>query len=141
MQNKSVKYLHLPPDAALPELGGLQRFKTILIIESEVPQMWQWDLSRWLVSSGCRYMLAWGKDCVSWSDTVDDANLERFDYGDVPDEETVMTTSHEEDDLDEVFWFAKNRAKHAVLDLNDTLLIHIGDTEKREEFEELYDDA
>ncbi|HYD58733.1 MAG TPA: hypothetical protein VEC35_00160 [Noviherbaspirillum sp.] len=133
-----MKYLHLPPDADLPELGGLHRFKAVLIIESEVSQMWQWDVSRWLVSSGCRYMLAWGTDCGSWDDSVDEANLERFDYGDIPDEESVMTTWHEDDDLEEVFWFAKNRAKHPALDLNDTLLIHISDVEKREEFEELF---
>ena len=138
MQNKSIKYLHLLPDAALPELGGLRRFKAVLVIESEMSQMWQWDVSRWLVSSGCRVMLAWGKDCSSWDEAVDEANLERFDYGDVPDEETVMTTSHEDDDLEEVFWFAKSRAKHPALELNDTVIIHICDVEKREEFEELF---
>lgn len=138
MQNKSVKYLHLLPDAALPELGELHRFKVVVVIESEVSQMWQWDVSRWLVSSGCRYMLAWGKDCSSWDDTVDEANLERFDYGDIPDEEAVITTWHEDEDLEEVFWFAKRRAKHPVLDLNDTVLIHICDVEKRGELEELY---
>lgn len=138
MQNKPVKYLHLLPDATLPELSGLHRFKAVLVIESDVSQMWQWDVSRWLVSSGCRYMLAWGKGCSSWDDAVDEANLERFDYGDIPDEETVMTTWHEDEDLEEVFWFAKNRAKHPVLDLNDAVLIHICDVEKREEFEDLY---
>jgi hypothetical protein len=138
MQNNSLKYLHLLPDAALPKLGGQHRFKAVVVIEAEVSQMWQWEVSRWLVSSGCRYMLAWGKDCSSWDDAVDEANLERFDYGDIADEETVMTTWHEDDDLEEVFWFAKNRAKHPVLDLNDTVLIHICGVEKHEEFEELY---
>jgi hypothetical protein len=49
-----------------------------------------------------------------------------------------MTTCYEDDDLEEVFWFAKNRAKHPVIDLSETVLIHIGDIEKRNEFEELY---
>jgi len=138
MQNKSVKYLHLLPDSPLPELKGLYRFKTVLVIESEVSQMWQWEVSRWLVSSGCRYTLAWGKDCSSWDEAVDEANLERFDYGDIPDEEAVMTTRHEDEDLEEMFWFAKNRAKHTVLDLSDTVLIHISEVEKREEYEALY---
>jgi len=141
MQNKPVKYLHLLPDAALPELEGLKRFKAVLVIESEVSQIWQWEVSRWLVSSGCRFLLAWGQECSAWDDAVDEANLERFDYDDIPDEETVMTTSHEDDDLEEVFWFAKNRAKHPVLDLNETVLIHIGDVEKRIEFEERYTHA
>lgn len=141
MHNKSVKYLHLPPDGALPELGGMHRFKAIVAVESEVPQMWMWDASRWLVSSGCRYMLAWGTGCSEWAEAVDDANLERFDYGAMPDEELVMTTSHEDDDLDEVFWFAKNRAKHPAIELEETVLIHIGDVEKRSEFEERYAQA
>jgi len=125
MQNKSLKYLHLLPDAALPDLGGLHRFKAVLIIESEASQMWQWDVSRWLVSSGCRYLLAWGTECDTWDDAVDEANLERFDYGDIPEEEIVI-------------WFAKNRAKHPVLELAETVLIHVGDVARRNEFEELY---
>jgi hypothetical protein len=141
MQTELVKYLHLLPDAGFPELGGMHRFKAILAIESEVSQTWQWDVSRWLVSSGCRYMLAWGKECDSWDDAVDEANLERFNYEDIPEEEIVMTTWHEDEDLEEVFWFAKNRAKHPVLDLNETLIVHIGDVEKRKECERLYADA
>lgn len=141
MQNKSVKYLHLPPDSPLPELGGMHRFKAVLAVESDASQMWQWDVSRWLVSSGCRFLLAWGTDCAEWEEAVDDANLERFDYGDIPEDETVLTSRHEDEDLEEVFWFAKHRARHPVLDLNDTLLIHITDVESREEFERLYADA
>lgn len=141
MQNKPVKYLHLLPDAPLPGLSGLHRFKAVLVVESDVSQMWQWDVCRWLVSSGCRYMLAWGKDCSSWDDAVDEANLERFDYGDIPDEERVMTTWHEDEDMEEVFWFAKNRAKHPVLDLSETVLIHIGDVDRREKFEDSYANA
>ena len=138
MPTNPVKYLYLSPDAPLPELNGLHRFKAVLIIESDVSQTWQWDASRWLVSSGCRYMLAWGNDCSAWADAVDEANLERFDYGDIPDEETVITTWHDDEDLEEVFWFAKNRAKHPVLDLNDIVLIHICTVERREEIENLY---
>lgn len=136
-----MKYLHLLPDAALPELAGLRRFKAVLIVESDASQMWQWELSRWLVSSGCRCLLAWGKDCASWAEAADDANLERFDYDDIPEEETVVTTHHEDEDLEEVFWFAKNRAKHPVLELSETLLIHVAEAEKREEFEQTYADA
>lgn len=141
MQTESVKYLHLPPDAGLPELAGMHRFKAILAIEAEVSQTWQWDVSRWLVSSGCRYMLAWGKECGSWGESVEEANLERFNYEDIPENEVVMTTWHEDEDLEEVFWFAKNRAKHPVLDLSETLIIHISDVEKRKEFEGQYVDA
>lgn len=138
MQNKTLKYRHLLPETALPELHGLHPYKAVLIIEAEVSQMWLWDVSRWLVSSGCRCMLAWGKDCSTWNDAVEEANLERFDYGDIPGEETVVTTWHDDEELEEVFWFAKNRATHPVLDLNHTVLIHISDVDKHQEIEELY---
>jgi hypothetical protein len=41
----------------------------------------------------CRYMLAWGNECGTWHGSVDEANLERYDYEDMPDEELVMKVS------------------------------------------------
>jgi hypothetical protein len=86
-------------------------------------------------------MLAWGRECESWHDSVDEANLERFDYEDFPEEELVMTTWHEDEDLEEVFWFSKNCAKHPVLTLRETLIIHVSEVEKRNELEGLYANA
>ncbi|HEY0846363.1 MAG TPA: hypothetical protein VGE12_13425 [Noviherbaspirillum sp.] len=141
MHNKSLKYLHLLPDAPLPDLAGLQRFKAVLAVESPVSQTWQWDLCRWLVASGCLCLLAWGTECEAWREAVEEANLERFDYGEIPEEDLVVTTAHEDEELDDVFWFAKSRARHPVLELNDVLFIHVGDQEKRAEFEARYAQA
>jgi hypothetical protein len=52
----------------------------------------------------------------------------------------VQVTAHEEDDLEEVFWFAQHRASHAA-DLKDTLILHLADTPRREELEAQYCDA
>jgi hypothetical protein len=141
MQNQALKYLHLAPDAPLPELAGTDRFKAVLAIEADVSQTWQWDACRWLVASGCRCLLTWGMECSAWEEAVEEANLERFDYGDLPAEEAVITTSHEEEELEEVFWFAKHRARHPALDLRETVLIHVSEAEARHKFEQAFTEA
>ena len=86
-------------------------------------------------------MAAWGQDCSAWDDAVDAANLQQFDHEDIPDDEFVMTTWHIEDSLEELFFFAKNSAKHPSLELRNTLMIHISATDRGEEFSEHYGSA
>lgn len=141
MKNKSVKYLHLKPGDVLPTIDELRPFKAVVVVDDEVSQIWQWDASRWLASSGCLYMMAWGKDCSSWDDAVDEANLEEFNYEEIPEDQFIMTTSHEDEELGEVFWFEKHKARHPAHDLKNVLILHISNTEKREELEAAYEDA
>ena len=82
MQKPSIRYLHLAPENDLPALEGLTAFKAIVMVEAEVPEMTRWDVSRWLVESGCRYALAWGDQCDAWRESIDDASLEATDYED-----------------------------------------------------------
>ena len=73
------------------------------------------------------YMMAWGKDCSSWDDSVDLANLKDFNFEEIPDEKFVMTTWHNNEPLEEVFWFSKRSAFHPNIEMQDTLIIHISD--------------
>ncbi|MFP5393524.1 MAG: hypothetical protein ACLGI6_18580 [Gammaproteobacteria bacterium] len=141
MQRKSLTYLHLPPDGELPQIDALAPFLAVVLVETEVVQIWQWEVSRWLVESGCRYMQAWGHECSTWDDAVDEANLERFNYDDIPDEEAVVTTFHDDEDMEEVFWFAKNRATHPIHTLNNVVILHIAAEPNKEAIEEQYADA
>ncbi|TFW16344.1 DUF7684 family protein [Duganella callida] len=136
-----LKYLHLTPDSELPALEGLRQFKAIIIAEAEVHETMMWDISRWLIAEGCQYALAWGKDAEAWREAIDDAALEAVNYEDIPDEQKVLITSHEDDDLDEVFWFARHRAAHPAHELQQTLILHIADAPRREEIEAEYHDA
>jgi hypothetical protein len=138
---KDLRYLHLASGDDLPVLSGLGAFKALLVIEGDVHQPWQWDASRWLVESGCRYMMAWGSECATWAEAVDDASLEAANYEDVPEEQTLITTFHEDEELEEVFWFAKNRAHHPAHDLSTTLILHIADTPRRDELERAFKEA
>jgi hypothetical protein len=134
MSTPALQYLHLSPDSALPELAGGKPFKAVIVAEADVLETVLWDVSRWLIASGCLYALAWGKDCAAWHEALDDAFLEATNYEDVPAERALISTWHEDDDLDEVFWFARHRAAHAA-DLKQTLILHIADTPRREALE------
>ena len=140
MQKPSIRYLHLAPENDLPVLEGLTAFKAIVMVEAEVPETTRWDVSRWLVESGCKYALAWGGQCEAWRESIDDAALEAADYEDVPEEEQVMATAHDDEDLSEVFWFAKHRASHAR-ELHETLIVHIAEAPRRDEIEAEFRDA
>ena len=121
----TVKYLQLEPTSEVPDISALNPFRAVVIVEENVSLEWQIQISNWLVSSGCLYMMAWGLNCVTWDDSVDLANLEQFNHGDIPDEKLVITTWHENEPLKEVFWFSKHSAFHPDVDIKNNLLLHI----------------
>lgn len=125
MQSHKAHYLQLRPHDALPDLAHLSPFMAVVVIDDDSDEMWRWDVARWLVDSGCRYMLAWGKECESWRDALEDAALEAVDYDDVPPEQAVLATSHEDEDLEEVFWFARHRASHPALRFDTAVILHV----------------
>lgn len=86
-------------------------------------------------------MMAWGPGCSSWDDTVDMANLEEFDYGDIPEERFVMTTWHTDESISYVFWFAKELAHHPIVELSDTLLLHISPSASEAEMLAAFENA
>jgi hypothetical protein len=138
MQKKILTYLPLPPGSAPPQLDHLSPFLAILLAEEEVDELWQAEISRWLVAAGCRYLLAWGKDCEAWHDMVEDAALEAFDYEDIPEEHSVIATWHEDEEREEVFWFAKHRAAHPSHSFKATVILDISLLERKDEIEQEY---
>lgn len=141
MKKNPPRYLHLTPEGELPVLEALDNFKAILVLDGDVLETVRWDISRWLVESGCNYAMVWGRDAAQWQESIDDAHLEATNYEDVDEADLVITTSHEDDDLSEVFWFARHRASHPAHELHDTLIVHIADAPRREEIEDEFHDA
>ena len=127
--------------AALPEM--IAPYRCVVLIERPVDDSFRNDVSRQLVSTGCRYMMAWGHDCSRWDDSVDWADLERFGFGDIPPEHFVMTTWHVGQTLEEVFDYAKRHALLAYDDaeLKSLLVLDIGNRERQAEIEKLYEQA
>jgi len=141
MYTTKAHYIQLRPHAHLPDLAHLQPFMAIVVIDDDSDEMWRWDVARWLATSGCRFMLAWGKECPSWREAVEDAALEAVDYDDVAPEQAVLTTSHEDDDLDEVFWFARHRASHPALQLSNVVILHVAELGRPDELMAQFSDA
>jgi hypothetical protein len=121
-----VQYIRLIDGDSFADLQALRPFKAVVISEAVTSRDFKNSVSEWMVRAGCIYMMAWGKECSVWHDTVDEANLAMFDFGDVPVDAFVMTTWHDNDPLSEVFWYAKFAAKHPTLNIRNTVLVHIG---------------
>lgn len=121
----SIQYFQLPPECPLPSISKFKPFRAVIVIEEPCSENWQNLVSAWLVQSGCLYMMAWGINCSTWDDSVDLANVDRFNFEDIPEEEFVMTTWHSKEPLKEVLWFSKNLAFHSSVELPHTLILHI----------------
>jgi len=136
-----IRYLRLSHGDHLPPADKFEPYKAVVIVEDRVEPDWQRVVSQWLAETGCLYMIAWGKDCGSWDDSVDMANLRQFEFGEIPNEHFIMTTWHEKETLREVMEFARLSAHHPNVELDRLLLLHIGGADRQGEFMALYNDA
>lgn len=134
----TVSYVHLPPRSHPPATGEAGPFKAVLVLEQAVDDDWQNQISEWLVRSGCLYMMAWGVECSSWDDSVDSANLTVAGLNDVPDDQFVMTTWHDDGPIAETFWYAGFTAHHPTVALEHVAIIDIGPTNREAEMLEAY---
>ena len=105
---RPVQYIHLPPDSFPSGLIASRPFSVVVIITADVEPEWRHAVSEWLVQEGCLCMMAWGNDCSLWDDSVDIANLEAHNWGNIPVSQSIMTTWHDDETLSEVFWSADN---------------------------------
>jgi hypothetical protein len=137
----SVSYVHLPPEAQLPSAGEARPFKAVLVLEQAVSDDWQNRVSEWLVRSGCLYMMAWGVESSSWDDSVNWANLLVSGPEDIPDDQFVMTTWHDDEPLSETFFFAGFTAHHPTVPLNHVAIIDIGPTNRESQMLQTYKEA
>ena len=136
-----MTYIQLQPESALPDISRLAPFRCVVVVEDVPTSDWQTKVSCWLVRSGCLYMMAWGNGCSSWDDSVDMANLAEFNYEAIPEDRFVMTTWHKDDSMSEVFWFSKNCAHHADVDIQNTVILHISAVNRESDFRKAYEGA
>ena len=128
---EAPRYIFLKPGDLPPAVETGSPYKAVVVADVGVSTEWRNRISAWLVDTGCKYMMAWGMECSAWDSSVDEANLAAFDFGDIPERDFVMTTWHENQPVEEAFWYSQFSAKHPVLSLTDTLMIHIA-SENRE---------
>jgi hypothetical protein len=135
---EAPRYLHLRPGDAPPGLASTAYYKAVVVVDSEVTPEWQAQISNWLVRSGCLYMMAWGRKCSEWDDSVDVASLHMHGNDEVFDEDLVMTTWHEDESLEDTFWFAERCAWHPTSVFEYTLVVHIALENRESEILKIY---
>jgi hypothetical protein len=136
-----VAYVRIAEGTKLPDITGYAPFRAIVVLDAAYSKEWQTLVSEWLVASGCLYMMAWGENCSSWDDSVDWANIEAFNYEDIPEESFVMTTWHEKEPLIGAFWFARFCAHDPYDLIEHSLIVHVGTSNREAEFLSLYEQA
>lgn len=135
-------YIQLKSGEPLPTIDASIPFLAIVCIEKDdVLEQWRSEVSAWLVDNGCRYAISWGPSCSLWDDAIDEAILAAFDYAEIPEDNFVMTTWHEDEKLSDVFWFAKNAAKHPSIELNRRMLIHISELNRETELLRMWNET
>lgn len=135
-----ITYIQLIPESAPPALAvGPARF--VIVVNTEVIYDWQKPVSDWVVGSGSLYMMAWGPGCSSWDDSFDWANLDQFWDDPIPDDQFIVTTWHDDEPLEEVFWFSKTLAQHHTVKLVETVILDISTANRKDELLGLYESA
>jgi hypothetical protein len=136
-----VDYCRLETTSSLPELTLEQPFKAVIVADTTATPEQKEAVARWLVGAGCLYMMAWGLNCRSWQDAINLANLQAFDFGTVPDDKLIITTAHEHEAIEDVFWFSKHTAMHPCCELTQTLLLHWSHNDRQAELADIYESA
>lgn len=83
-------------------------------------------------------MMAWGYGCSSWDDSVDWANIDECPGESIPDHRFVFTTWHENESLEETFWYSKHCAVHPSVELKNVLLLHIALESQEAKLKDIY---
>ena len=121
----AVSYLHLPRGESPPKIETKRPYRAVVVLDQATSPEWRDAISRWLVESGCLFMMAWGPGSSDWDDSVDSANLAAFDGAEIPEDHFVMTTWHDAEPLSETLWFAAHAAHHPTSALEDTVIIDV----------------
>ena len=127
-----AEYFRIVEGEPLPDLAGFAPFRAVIAAEIPVTAQWRDQVGDWLVRQGCLYVMAWGQECGDWHDAVDWANIRAFDPNPVPDAGHVTTTWHDDETLDEVFWFAQFCANDPYAEFAGTVILHVSTVAARE---------
>ena len=134
-----LQYFSIRDGEELESLDKSRPFKCVVLVSQGVSKTWQHKVSERLVADGCLYMIAWGNNCSSWDDSVDIANIEQFFPHDIPEENFVMTTSHDDETLEDVLHFAKFSAVHPTIELKNVVVLDIGSSGREELIQTIFD--
>lgn len=122
---ESLHYVRVGSGEVPPDVARLAPFRAVVVITEPLSPDREDVLADWLVTNGCLYMMAWGPGCSRMDDAVDYANCRKFNFEEIPEREFVMTTWHENEALDETFWYAGFCARDPFDLIRSTLIVDL----------------
>jgi hypothetical protein len=109
----NTAYLNLHPGSLNDQkLMSQNRYTHVLVIAlTPVSDQSKYEFCRKLVNDHLHYLMCWGAFAEEWEDSADEVICNVFESRSTP----ILTTSHSDETLEEVCWFAK----YATLTAND----------------------
>ncbi len=122
---QSMKYIWLADANDLPDINQYAPFKALLSVDEAVSTERQQQISIWLVIMGAMHVTIRGEDCLSWKESIRQANLDMVSLDEMQPEQFVMITIHPSEGLRSVFRQIKKHARHTHVDLDFTIIVHL----------------
>ena len=136
-----MNYIQVTSTGELPGIEKFAPFKAVLAVEDDPDTVRRASICDWLVQSGALYIMVQAPDCDAWRDAIRKANTDLVSIDDMTEKEFVMITMHPRERLRNVFWHAKKHARHTHVELNNLLVIHLGEQNRSMEYISLFDKA
>ena len=136
-----MEYIQVNESSSLPDLSRLAPFKAVIAIENPVSSERQQEICRWLVETGCMYVMILGEDCDDWQEIIREINLSQFSLDDMTPEQFVMITTHAREGLRSVFWHAKKHAHHPKVKMQNIVTVHIGEQNRSIDYGSIFQKA
>lgn len=86
----------------------------------------QYEISKKIVRSGCRFAVCAGHNCSTWDDSIDEEYLATDENFNPPDETFVMTTWHENDSVADIVLYMWHNTNFDDLVFNKYLIYSVG---------------
>lgn len=75
----------------------------------QTDQEYKAQIAEQIIGSGCGYVVCGGVESMAWHDAMDESSIAAEISGELKEEETAVTTWHEDESIDDVaFFFALN---------------------------------
>ncbi len=87
------------------------------------------SIAKWLVASGCRYVVCTGLKCLDWHDIIDMVDI----MHNPNTQNLIMTTWHENETVEDVVWHWLNLTDFEDIAFENYLALLIGDSKTVEE--------
>ncbi|MBR7784045.1 DUF7684 family protein [Undibacterium luofuense] len=109
----NTAYLYTHPGSLNDQrLMSQNRYTHVLVIAlTPASDQSRYEFCRKLVNDHLHYLMCWGAFAEEWEDSADEVICNVFESKSTP----ILTTSHSDETLEEVCWFAK----YAALTAND----------------------